>query len=138
MLRLNSNNEIDDKSAKEQMLTILIGGTDTTASTLSFVISMLAIHPKMQERCFRELQSIFTTQDEDTSYDQLRKLSYLQCCLKETMRLFPVTPSSFRASTKDVQLGNCVIPKDTTIMMSIFSLHRVWDSIFLRYFFSNR
>lgn len=86
---------------------------------------MLAIHPDIQERLYNELRSAYYTQDEETSYDQLRNLPYLECCLKETMRLYPVASLVGRTPTVDIPVSNCIIPKDTIIAVSIFTLHRV-------------
>lgn len=115
----------NEKMIKEQIETVLIAGGDTTALTVSFAILMLAIHPDIQERLYNELRAAYYAQDEDTVYDQIRKLPYLDCCLKETMRLYPVASLIGRTPTVDIEVSNCVIPKDTVIAVSIFTLHRV-------------
>lgn len=114
-----------EKVIKEQIETMLMAGSDTSALTISFTILMLAMHPEIQERLFDELKSIYDTQDEDTLTDQLGKLTYLDCCLKESMRLFPVASLIGRTPTIDIPVSNCTIPKGTIIALSILTLHRV-------------
>lgn len=53
---------------------------------------MLALHPECQERVFDELKNAHQTQTCDTDYDVITKLDYLEMCIKETMRLFPIAP----------------------------------------------
>ncbi|XP_055308397.1 cytochrome P450 4C1-like [Sitodiplosis mosellana] len=112
---------------KEQIETILMTGSDTTSITASFAILMLAMHPKFQERLFEELKSVYDTQDGATLFDHLTRLPYLDCCLKETMRLFPVAPVIGRTPAIDIPVSNCTIPKGTTIKLSILTLHRRKD-----------
>lgn len=114
-----------EKSIKEQIETTLMAGSDTTATTISFAVLMLAMHPDIQERLFNELHSIYDAQDDNTFYDGLKKLTYLDCCLKETLRLFPVASLIGRTPTIDIPVSNCTIPKGTIIALSILTLHRV-------------
>lgn len=114
-----------EKLIKEQIETMLMAGSDTTALTISFAILMLAMHPEIQERLFEELQSVYDTQDEATLNNHLTRLTYLDCCLKETMRLFPVASLIGRTPTVDIPVSNCTIPKGTIIALSILTLHRV-------------
>lgn len=53
---------------------------------------MLAMHPEYQERAFDEIKNVHETQTCDTDADVINKLDYLEMCIKETMRLFPVAP----------------------------------------------
>lgn len=126
LLNLLSNGEIDAKMVQDQIETIFMAGNDTTATTLSFVILMLAMHPEIQERVYEELRSVFVTQDEETTNAHLNQMPYTDSVLSETLRLFPAGPLSLRTATKDIEISSCTIPKDTLITLSIFSLHRVW------------
>lgn len=114
-----------EQVVKEQIETMLMAGSDTSALTVSFAILMLAMHTDIQDRLFEELQSLYDAQDEKTFYDKLGKLTYLDCCLKETMRLFPVASLIGRTPTIDIPVSNCTIPKGTIIALSIITLHRV-------------
>lgn len=110
---------------KEQIETLFMAGSDTSALTVSFTILMLAMHPEIQAELFNELRSGYDAQDEVTTYDQLGRLPFLDCCIKESMRLFPVASLIGRMATTDIQVSNCVIPKGAIIALSILTLHRV-------------
>lgn len=110
---------------KEQIETLFMAGSDTSALTVSFTILMLAMHPEIQTRLFNELRSVYDAYDEVTAYDHLGKLPFLDCCLKESMRLFPVASVIGRMATTDIGVSSCVIPKGAIIVLSILTLHRV-------------
>lgn len=102
-----------------------IAGNETSALTLSYTILLLAMYPDIQERLYSELRSVYDTQDEETSYERVQKLTYLDLVLKESMRMFPVAPFIVRTATADTPVSSCIIPKGSIVMMSIFNMQRV-------------
>lgn len=110
---------------KQQIEVLLMAGGDTTALTISFALLMLAMHPDMQEKLYSELHSVYNSQDEETTFDMLHKLPLLECCLKETLRMFPAASLIGRVPAEDIAVSTCVIPKDTIVALSIVTLHRV-------------
>ena len=52
------------------------------------------------------------------------QLKYLECCIKETARLFPSAPLVERKVTEDIELNGYRIPAGTSVTCSIFALHR--------------
>lgn len=125
LFRLFFSGKFSDQIVKEQIETVLIAGNETSALTLSYTILLLAMYPEIQERLYEELRANYDTQDEDTPYEKIPYLPYLDCVLKEGMRLFPVAPFIVRTATADTPISNCIIPKNAIIMMSIFNLQRV-------------
>lgn len=123
--RLFFAGKFSEQIVKEQIETVLIAGNETSALTLSYTIILLAMYPDIQERLYRELRLAYDTQDEETSYERIQRMPYLDCVLKESMRLFPVAPFIVRTAIADTPISNCVIPKGAIIMMSIFNVQRV-------------
>lgn len=54
----------------------------------------------------------------------LSKLTYLDMCLKESMRLFPIAPFIFRDTNEEFQLEKLTIPENVTVALSIYHAHR--------------
>lgn len=125
LMKLHSTGEFDENIVKEQIEIILVAGSDTTSVTLSFALLMVAMHPEIQERLFQELQSVFSSQNEEILNEHLSQLPYLELVLKETMRLFPAAPFPLRTTTTDIPVSNCTLPKGTFVMLSVLSMHRV-------------
>lgn len=72
-----------------QVETILAGGIDTSAITVTNTMIMLAMHPDDQERCVEEILALNLDDKTDITQDHIAKLPYLQMCVQESLRLFP-------------------------------------------------
>lgn len=117
--------KLGEEMVKQQIEIILLAGHDTTATTAVHTILMLAIHPQIQEQLVDELHSVFDAQDEATTYEHMQKLHHLDRVIKETMRLFPVAPFIERTATADVPISNCILPKNSLIPLSFYTMHRI-------------
>lgn len=122
---LIAEGKLSREVAEENIDVLLIAGHETTATTISYALLLLAIHPDIQDQLFAELHSVYETQDQETTYEIMQKLDLLDRVIKETMRLFPSVFAFTRSSTVDLQLKNCIIPKGVNIAMPVFTLHRV-------------
>lgn len=125
LFQLVHEHKMDDQTAIVEVENMLIGGTETSSSSVAYVILLLAMHPDIQERVYEELRTVYKTQVEETTHEQLQQLNYLDRVIKEGMRLFPAGPFLVRRSKADIQISNCTIPKNALITVSIFNLHRV-------------
>jgi len=74
--------------------------------TLSLLIYLLARHQDKQQLMVEELERVFgSNKDRPCSKQDLVELKYLECCIKETLRLYPGNPAIMRCLTEDVQIG---------------------------------
>ncbi|KAL5419713.1 hypothetical protein PMIN03_000317 [Paraphaeosphaeria minitans] len=99
--------ETDDPvEIRNQLLSILVAGRDTTAACLSFMFLMLAQHPDVFSKLRKTIIEDFGTFDspKDISFSRLKACSYLQWCINETLRLYPSVPWNSRRSAKDTSL----------------------------------
>lgn len=110
---------------------MIFRGTDTTALLTEWVMAELILHPEIQEKLQREMDSVVgkrTVIDADVA-----ALPYLQSVVKETFRVHPPGPllSWARLSTSDVQLSNgMLIPANTTAMVNMWAITHdphVWE-----------
>jgi len=73
---------------------------------MCWVLLLLASHPHHQELVFQELREIFGAETSRfINMDDLRRMEYLDLCIKESLRLFPSVPSIIRHVTTPVNLG---------------------------------
>lgn len=131
LFRLFHAGKFSEQVVKEQIETVIIAGNETSGLTASYAILMLAMHPDIQERVFEELKSVYDSPDEYSSYERIQQLTYLDCVLKEVMRMFPVAPFIVRCCIGNTKLRTCTIPKDALVMVSLYNLHRredIWGS----------
>ncbi|XP_025267268.1 cytochrome P450 4V2 [Camponotus floridanus] len=124
---MSFQNKYPQEMIHDNLITMLIGGSDTIATTVDFVILMLANFPQIQEKVYRELWKIYKTETPKSApikYEDLQHMDYLDRVIKETMRLFPSLPLIGRYLTKDIKMGENILPKDTHVILSILDLHR--------------
>ncbi|EEC03678.1 cytochrome P450, putative [Ixodes scapularis] len=92
---------------------------------MAWTLYLLGLYPQKQRKVQRELDEIFKDNpDREVTMDDLRRMKYLEACLKEAMRLFPPIPYIGRVLVEDIELDGVVIPKGVTCWISIFTLHR--------------
>lgn len=103
----------------------LLAGSDATLSVVTWSIYMLGLHPKTQAKVHRELDAIFGTDtNRCVTSDDLKRMKYLECCLKETMRLYPPVPIVGRVLEHDQVIDNQTVPKGVQFFINVFRLHR--------------
>ena len=60
---------------------------------------------QLQQLLFDEVDAVFDRHDEPCMPDDLVQLKYLDCCIKETLRLYPSIPAIIRTISEDVKIG---------------------------------
>lgn len=130
----NLVNETDDlEILRDEIMSLLVAGRDTTASTLTFVIYMLAEHPEVLKRLREEvIEKIGPNRRPE--YDDLKEMKYLRAVINETLRLYPVVPFNIRQSknatlwpAKEPGGKPMYIPANTRTPYTVFVMHRRKD-----------
>ncbi|KAJ5438722.1 uncharacterized protein N7458_009720 [Penicillium daleae] len=96
----------DPIELRSQLLHILLAGRDTTASLLSWTVMMLARHPDIFKKLRETIIENFGTYSNprNITFASLKSCQYLQYCMNESLRLFPVVPFNRRSATRDTTL----------------------------------
>ncbi|XP_046637353.1 cytochrome P450 4V2-like [Daphnia pulicaria] len=97
---------------------------DTTSVAMAWFLYLMAKCPEHQQLVTDELGQIFCDSDRPVTAQDLTRLKYLECCIKETLRLYPPFPVICRYLTEEVQIGYYILPKDLTVMINIYGTHR--------------
>ncbi|KAI4476497.1 hypothetical protein M0804_013528 [Polistes exclamans] len=124
----NENGEISEQDIRDEINTLVITGSESTAGTLTFLFLMLASFPDIQQQAYEELYDIYGSSDANDvpiTLEDINKMKYLERVIKETLRLFPAAPFIARTLSSDTKVDeNLVIPKNCNVLFSIFTLHR--------------
>ena len=85
-------------------------GHETTANAMTWFLYCMARHPKEQDLVMDELKHVFARDWKRpcTNHD-LTELKYLECCIKETLRMYPSVPFIMRCLAENVEIGTCSI-----------------------------
>ncbi|KAK9668268.1 hypothetical protein RND81_13G046300 [Saponaria officinalis] len=109
----------------------IIGGMDTTSSTVELAMAQILKHPEIMRKIQEELTEIVglnNTIDES----HLSKLKYLNAVLKETLRLHPAVPLFVPHRPKtSTTVGGYTVPKDSQIFINVWAIHRdpqLWEN----------
>ncbi|CAG8734408.1 10213_t:CDS:2 [Cetraspora pellucida] len=106
-----------------QVMTLLMAGHETTSNSLSWALYFLAKNPDAQDRLRKELLDVLTHRDYYPTIDEIDPLKYLDCVLKETLRIVPPVPVLIRYNSKNEILNDYFIPKETPIMIPIYAIN---------------
>lgn len=119
------NSQFTDKDICEEVDTFMFEGHDTTSMGICWTLYHLGIHQDIQQKVFEELQEIFGDDKErPITADDIRKMKYLECVLKESERISPSVPAIGRTCTEDIQIKGYTIPRGCIFNIFIYSLHR--------------
>nr|GLL49270.1 angelicin synthase-like [Ipomoea trifida] len=122
---------LDFQAIKALLLDIVIGGTDTTATMVEWVMTTLLDNPEIMKKVQKELEDIVGINNVVEEV-HLPKLSYLDAAVKETFRLYPALPLLVpRCPTHTTQVGGYTIPKGTRVFLNMYAIHRdpqLWDN----------
>lgn len=116
-------------AAQHNIVTLLFGAVDTSLSSLVWACSLLARHPEVQARIQEEVERELQGQPPD--FAALRKLTFLNAFIKESLRLYPPAVVTFRRLEEDLEFGGYSIPAGATFCISIDAIHKnesVWES----------
>lgn len=121
----NENFTLDD--IVTEAFTLLITASDTTSASLVYAIYLLAKHPEALQRCFEEQERICRETSDEMTINELRQMKYLEQCISESLRLYPVLPLIVRSLKEDVEIGEYVVPSGSDILVPVYELHRHSD-----------
>uniref|UniRef100_A0A1E1WM70 Cytochrome P450 n=1 Tax=Pectinophora gossypiella TaxID=13191 RepID=A0A1E1WM70_PECGO len=124
LLLENEGTKIDSEGIREEVDTFMFEGHDTTSMAMSFMIMRIANEPEIQDKIYKELQGVFGDSREPPTVEELSELKYLECCIKESLRIYPSVPFIARYITEDAELGGYTVPAGTIVQIDIFDCHR--------------
>uniref|UniRef100_A0A182PEV3 Uncharacterized protein n=1 Tax=Anopheles epiroticus TaxID=199890 RepID=A0A182PEV3_9DIPT len=117
--------QLSDADIREEVDTFILGGHDTTATALGWILYLLGTEQTIQERVFQEIDGIMGGDKErHPTMAELSEMRYLECCLKESLRLFPSIPILSRTLATDVDIDGYHIPSGTNAVIMLYQLHR--------------
>ncbi|MEP6955016.1 MAG: cytochrome P450 [Solirubrobacteraceae bacterium] len=108
--RFDDGSEMPDEEIRDQMMTLLLAGHETTATALAWTLDLLTRHPAALARLQAEV---------DTGQGD----AYLRATTAEALRLRPVVPLAGRRLTSELRAGDLVLPAGTDVTPAIWLAH---------------
>jgi cytochrome P450 len=119
--RDDAGEAMTDQELRDELMTALAAGHETTATSLAWAVERLLTHPATLARLRDELRDAGGT---GASPEALAALPYLDAVVTEVMRLRPVIPLVGRVLKRPYRLGGYDLPTGTTVAANIFLAHR--------------
>ena len=107
---------MSDQQMRDELMTLIFAGHETTAQTLTWAWYLLATHRDALEKAQREIDEVLGGRP--MGEDDLRNLPYLEMCLKESLRRFPPAWIYAREAQADLRLGDYFFPKGAILAIS--------------------
>nr|XP_022906714.1 cytochrome P450 4C1-like [Onthophagus taurus] len=123
-LLLSANETIPDKDIREEVDTFMFEGHDTTTAGICWSLFLLGNNQDVQDKVYEELKQILGDKKCPESISDLSNLKYLECCIKEALRIYPSVPFISRKLTEDVVIDGYKIPKGVYCNLHIYKVHR--------------
>jgi cytochrome P450 len=105
--RDENGGELSDEELRDELMTLLVAGHETTATAMAWTLERITRHPEVLERLESEPDG-----------------DYLDAVIKETLRLRPVVPAVVRQLQEPMEFGGYELPAGVNLAPSIYLLHR--------------
>ncbi|KAL2549370.1 Protein LUTEIN DEFICIENT 5 [Forsythia ovata] len=119
---LASGDDVSSKQLRDDLMTLLIAGHETSAAVLTWTFYLLVKEPSVMAKLQNEVDSILG--DRFPTIEDMKKLKYTTRVINESLRLYPQPPVLIRRSMEDDVLGEYPIKRGEDIFISLWNLHR--------------
>jgi cytochrome P450 len=113
---------MSDAQVRDEVVTLLIAGTETIANTLSWSLHVLGQRPDVEARLHAEVDDVLA--GGEMTFEHIGRLAYTRRVITETLRLYPPAWLISRRAKEPVTLGGRHLPAGASIMFSPYSLQR--------------
>lgn len=118
---------MSDVELRDEMITLLLAGHETTATTLAWTVHFVLKHPHVQARILAEIDRV--RGDRPLAIDDIPRLEYLDATIKESMRLMPIISLIGRRLQRPLRIGAWDLARGDGAVGCIHLTHRnpaVW------------
>lgn len=113
---------MSDQQLRDEVLTLLLAGHETTANTLAWTLYLLAQNPGEQSRLAAEVNEVLGGRVAQAA--ELQRLPYTQMVLMESQRLYPPAWAIGRKAIGDFEVGGYHVRAGTNVVISQWVMHR--------------
>ena len=125
--------DVTDSQLRDDLMTMLIAGHETTAAVLTWCLFCLVQDPKLLDEVRQEIDLVLGPAREEArapTYEEITRLELTRLCLAEALRLYPEPPILIRRCLEDVPLprgagdADVTLIKGMDVFISVWNLHR--------------
>ncbi|NEQ19221.1 MAG: cytochrome P450 [Microcoleus sp. SIO2G3] len=118
--RYDDGQGMTDEELRDELMTLLTAGHETTASALTWAFYWVDHLPEVRDKLMRELNTLGDSPDPST----VARLPYLSAVCQETLRIYPIAMNGFPRIVKSpIEIQGYTLPVGTAIIPSIYLAH---------------
>nr|QST15023.1 CYP4AP10 protein [Diaphanosoma celebensis] len=115
---------LTEKDVRDEVDYFLFKGHETIASATSWFLYCIARHQDHQKTVREELDAIFGKNNRPCTLNDVDQMNYLECCIKESMRMYPPSPFMTRQTRYPLNIGGYEIPAGCDLLILTYALQR--------------
>ena len=113
---------MDDRQMRDEVMTLLLAGHETTANALAWTWYLLSHHPEVEALLHAEVDDVLS--DDAPRAEDIPRLRYTRAVMAESMRLFPPAWTLERRAMEPFEAGGFTIRPGTTVLACQYLVHR--------------
>lgn len=113
---------MDDATLRDNLLTFVAAGHETTATALTWALYLVSRHPATEEELLAEVRSVAA--DAPIGAEHIEHLAFTRQVLLESMRLYPPVPALPRTALRETTIAGMNVSAGTIVLIPIYALHR--------------
>lgn len=113
---------LDDREIRDELLTLVMAGHETTSHALSWTLFLLSQNPHVEARLYDELAAI--PRARSVTPEDLSQLPLVERVLKESMRLYPPAYTLTRRAERDTAIDDFLVRRGSEVMIWTYWTHR--------------
>jgi cytochrome P450 len=121
-LDADSGQPLTDVQIRDEVITMLLAGHETTSLTLTWAWYLLARHPAAAERLRHEIEAAIGTRT--VTEQDLRAIPYSRMVLEESLRLYPPVAAIYRQNDVEIEIGGYTVPEHSGLVVCPYLTHR--------------
>jgi cytochrome P450 len=126
-------NDLTRNQVRDEVKTFILAGHETSASMLAWTLYEVTMNENYLTRLRQQAAEIFGEYHHGDGLESISslpchteitsKLTFADCCLRESLRKYSIVPTVVRVPSQDVEYNGHVIPKGTSVMINIMGAH---------------
>lgn len=113
---------LDDSQLRNETITFLLAGHETTANALTWIFYLISQHPEVEQQLHQEISTVLAGRP--PTLEDVPKLAYTKAVIQESMRLYPPIWIIERRVIADDVISGFTLPAGSAVVVCPYALHR--------------
>jgi pentalenene oxygenase len=118
----DTGERLTDLQVRDEVVTMLIAGTETTSNTVAWVLHVLGGRPDLRARLYAELDEVLAGRQ--VSIEDIPRLEFVRRLISESLRLYPQAWMLIRTAMAATRLGDVELPAGTSVLLPLYAIQR--------------